>query len=112
MNRERLIQNKMKRKSFKIKELLDDPSFKTINKINKHVFFQGAYGHLQSENQYLKNKLLQISTNYKCSEEKDEFDTTSEDDNSHDSRTMNNSLTSLDIKGKYSRLSPNTSRDE
>jgi len=71
-------------------------------------FYKGAYGHLQSENQYLKNKLLKISTNFKSSEEKDYFDTTSEDDNSHDSRTMNNSLTSLDMKGKYSRLSPNT----
>ena len=63
---------------------------------------------------YLKKKLLKISTNKRFSEEKDYFDTTStsEEDNSHDSRTMNNSLTSLDIKGKYSRLSPNTSRDE
>merc|ERR1712029_84866 len=75
-------------------------------------FYKGAYGHLQSENQYLKNKLLKISTNKRYSEEKDDFDTTSEDDNSHDSRTMNNSLTSLDMKGKYSRLSPNTNRDE
>lgn len=75
-------------------------------------FYKGAYGHLQSENQYLKNKLLKISANYKSSEEKDDFDTTSEDDNSHDSRTMNNSLTSLDMKGKYSRLSPNANRDE
>ena len=70
--------------------------------MNTLNFFQGAYGHLQSENQYLKKKLLKISTNKRFSEEKDYFDTTttSEEDNSHDSRTMNNSLTSLDIKGK------------
>ena len=75
------------------------------------MVFQGAYCHLQSENLHLKNQLLKISSKDGSLEGKNDSDITSEEDNNLFSRTMNDTFNGLDIE-QYSRISPNTNRDE
>jgi len=74
-------------------------------------FYKGAYCHLQSENLHLKNQLLKISSKDVSLEGKNDSDITSEEDNNLFSRTMNDTFNGLDIE-QYSRISPNTNRDE
>ena len=77
----------------------------------KDLVFQGAYSHLQSENLHLKNQLLKMSSKDGSLEGKNDSDITSEEDNNLFSRTMNDTFNGLDIE-QYSRISPNTNRDE